>query len=68
MAKDGSHRGGARPGAGRKKKPLAEKLAEGKSTKVMMAQPAITLMSAVGGYRPRRLDRLDRLIRETKNR
>ena len=30
MAKDGTRRGGARPGAGRKKKPLAEKLQEGK--------------------------------------
>ena len=30
MAKDGTSRGGARPGAGRKRKPLAEKLSEGK--------------------------------------
>ena len=29
MAKDGTNRGGARPGAGRKKKPLQEKLATG---------------------------------------
>lgn len=29
MAKDGTNRGGARPGAGRKKKPLAEKIANG---------------------------------------
>ena len=29
MAKDGTNRGGARPGAGRKKKPLAEKILEG---------------------------------------
>ena len=29
MARDGTHRGGARPGAGRKKKPLADKLLEG---------------------------------------
>ena len=32
MAKDGTNRGGARTGAGRKKKPLAEKLQEGKTT------------------------------------
>ena len=31
MAKDGTNRGGARVGAGRKKKPLAEKIAEGKA-------------------------------------
>ena len=31
MAKDGTRRGGARPGAGRKRKPLAEKIAEGKN-------------------------------------
>ena len=29
MAKDGSNRGGARPGAGRKKKPLHDKIVEG---------------------------------------
>ena len=31
MAKDGTRRGGARPGAGRKRKPLAAKIAEGKN-------------------------------------
>ena len=31
MAKDGTHRGGKRTGAGRKPKPLAEKLQEGKA-------------------------------------
>ena len=31
MAKDGTNRGGARVGAGRKKKPLAEKIQEGKT-------------------------------------
>ena len=35
MAKDGTRRGGARIGAGRKKKPLAEKLQEGKKAKVL---------------------------------
>ena len=39
MAKDGTNRGGARPGAGRPRKALAEKIAEGKTTEVMM-QPA----------------------------
>ena len=29
MAKDGTNRGGARAGAGAKKKPLADKIAEG---------------------------------------
>ena len=37
MAKDGTNRGGARIGAGRKKKPLAEKLQEGQKA---MAIPA----------------------------
>lgn len=35
MAKDGTNRGGARPGAGRMKKPLSEKIKEGKSATVM---------------------------------
>ena len=39
MARDGTNRGGARPGAGRPRKALAEKLAEGKTAEVMM-QPA----------------------------
>ena len=39
MAKDGTNRGGARAGAGRPRKALAEKVAEGKSAEVMM-QPA----------------------------
>ena len=33
MAKDGTNRGGARVGAGRKKKPLNEKITEGKANK-----------------------------------
>ena len=36
MAKDGSGRGGARPGAGRKPKALTEKIAEGRPAEVMM--------------------------------
>ncbi len=39
MAKDGSRRGGARPGAGRKPKALTEKIAEGRTAEVMM-EPA----------------------------
>ena len=39
MAKDGTNRGGARPGAGRPRKALTEKIAEGKTAEVMM-QPA----------------------------
>ena len=39
MAKDGTNRGGARAGAGRPRKSLTEKVAEGKSAEVMM-QPA----------------------------
>ena len=39
MAKDGSNRGGARPGAGRKPKALTEKISEGKTAAVMM-EPA----------------------------
>lgn len=34
MAKDGTNRGGARPGAGRPRKALTEKIAEGKSAEV----------------------------------
>ena len=41
MAKDGTVRGGARPGAGRKPKPLAEKINAGKSAKVIdLPEPA----------------------------
>lgn len=40
MAKDGTHRGGARVGAGRKKKPLADKIAEGKADNVMVLPTA----------------------------
>lgn len=36
MAKDGSRRGGARAGAGRKPKALKDKIAEGKSANVMV--------------------------------
>lgn len=39
MAKDGTNRGGARPGAGRPRKALTEKISEGKKAEVMM-QPA----------------------------
>ena len=39
VAKDGSGRGGARPGAGRKPKALTEKIAEGRPAEVMM-EPA----------------------------
>lgn len=35
MAKDGTNRGGARPGAGRKKKPLAEHIEAGTRATVM---------------------------------
>lgn len=36
MAKDGTNRGGARPGAGRKPKALMEKISEGKTAAVML--------------------------------
>nr|DAZ15565.1 MAG TPA: terminase small subunit [Caudoviricetes sp.] len=39
VAKDGSNRGGARPGAGRKPKALTEKISEGRSAEVLM-EPA----------------------------
>ena len=38
MAKDGTNRGGKRPGAGRKKKPLAEKIQEGQKA-IALAMP-----------------------------
>ena len=38
-AKDGSNRGGARPGAGAKKKPLVDKIAEGSSNATMFSFP-----------------------------
>ena len=34
-AKDGTNRGGARPGAGREKKSLDEKITEGKTPKIL---------------------------------
>ena len=40
-AKDGTNRGGARPGAGRKPKPLADKIAEGKAIKPMPVPPKL---------------------------
>lgn len=35
MASDGTYRGGARPGAGRKSKPLAEKIVDGQSAQAL---------------------------------
>ena len=43
MAKDGTNRGGARPGAGRPRKALTEKISEGKKAEVML-QPAAELL------------------------
>ena len=41
MARDGTNRGGARPGAGRKPKPLFEKIQEGKADEaVVLPEPA----------------------------
>lgn len=41
MAKDGTNRGGARPGAGRKKKSLDEKITEVKTSKILkLSAPA----------------------------
>ena len=42
MAKDGSRRGGARPGAGRPKKALTEKIFEGKTAEVMLEPAELT--------------------------
>ena len=39
MAKDGTRRGGARPGAGRKPKALSDKIKDGQTATAMM-QPA----------------------------
>lgn len=41
MAKDGTNRGGARPGAGRKPKALTEKISEGKTAEVLMEPAAL---------------------------
>lgn len=38
-AKDGSNRGGARPGAGAKKKSLVDKIAEGSANATMLSFP-----------------------------
>ncbi|MCD8196615.1 MAG: P27 family phage terminase small subunit [Lachnospiraceae bacterium] len=38
-AKDGSNRGGARPGAGAKRKPLVDKIAEGSANATMLSFP-----------------------------
>lgn len=45
MAKDGTNRGGARPGAGRKKKPLAEKLQDGQKA-TALSMPEIDVLDA----------------------
>lgn len=42
MAKDGTRRGGARAGAGRKPKALAEKIAEGKAATAMLEPAELT--------------------------
>ena len=42
MAKDGTNRGGSRTGAGRKAKPLADKIAEGKTGMTVVALPEPT--------------------------
>ena len=42
MAKDGSRRGGARPGAGRKPKALTEKISEDKTAEVMLEPAELT--------------------------
>lgn len=46
MAKDGTNRGGKRVGAGRKPKPLAEKLQEGKKAEAMSIPEPIELEGA----------------------
>lgn len=73
MAKDGTNRGGARAGAGRKKKALADKISEGKTTKVTVL-PTANLkgmeMPAPKEYlkAPRRTGREITLWRFTKRR
>ena len=47
MAKDGTNRGGSRTGAGRKTKPLADKIAEGKTGMTVVALPEPT---AIEGF------------------
>ena len=48
MAKDGTQRGGARAGAGRKKKALVDKIQEGKKT----TTPAFTALDLQGEDMP----------------
>lgn len=43
MAKDGTHRGGARPGAGRKRKALADRIAEGKAMPAPMTLEGVEM-------------------------
>jgi hypothetical protein len=43
MAKDGTRRGGARVGAGRKPKPLADKISEGKADNAMVLPEPVLL-------------------------
>lgn len=43
MAKDGTARGGARPGSGPKRKPLTDKIKEGKSAKIIDLPDALNL-------------------------
>ena len=53
MAKDGTNRGGARPGAGRPRKALTEKISEGKKAEVML-QPAELTAADIPPVRERR--------------
>ena len=50
VAKDGSGRGGARPGAGRKPKALTEKISEGKTAAVILAKHPTTGAAIASPY------------------
>ncbi len=49
MAKDGTNRGGARPGTGPKRKPLTEKINEGKTKNATVILPALPQPSDLNG-------------------
>ncbi|MBQ7504751.1 MAG: terminase [Ruminococcus sp.] len=49
MAKDGTNRGGPRPGLGRPKKPLAEKIREGKASGTLVLSDALPVPSELKG-------------------
>ncbi len=65
MAKDGTNRGGARPGAGRKKKDVSIKIAEGKILGANEALPKV--LDLIGGEMPKPAAFLKKIQKDGKS-